>query len=310
MTQLISVGDLIGKGLKAIQETWRPTLKYTVWFLLAPILWYAFVLLSILPALMASSVAGPDVMGFAGPGMIILWGIGFIAMMAGLFYAWVCLTQYMLAYAKGENMATWKPRNPLSYLPGALWLYVLTCVPIFISMFVAILPALIIKNQNAAGLLVALFMIAAVVFMVWLSIAFSQSFLLLVNDEARGVAALKGSLELVNGRWWKTFWRLTLPNLVFYILVSTIMSAIFMLIFMLGFVFLGGWAAIMSATDSGAEVARGANVGLGIGGIVFLVLAGLLGIAMSVAQTVAQVIFQMDVSARLFWSLKHNKHSK
>lgn len=310
MTELISVGDLIGKGLKAIQETWKPTLKYTIWFLLAPIAWYAFVLISILPALMASSVVDADISSVAGPVMIILWGVSFIVMMAGIFYAWVCLSQYMLAYAKGESMTNWKPRNPFSYLPGALWLYVLVCVPVFVGMLVAVLPAIVINNQNVASLLVALFMIAAVVFIIWLSIAFSQAFLLLINDEARGIAALKGSLELVNGRWWKTFWRLMLPNFVFYILVSTIMSAVFMLIFMLGFVFLGGWAAIMSATEGSAEIARGANVGLGIGGIIFLIVAGLLGIVMSVAQTVAQVVFQMDVSARLFWSLKHTKHSK
>lgn len=307
MTQLISLGDLIGKGFKAIQDTWRPTLKYTIWFLLAPGIWYALMFGSLLGSFAAGASGG---MPAAGPVLTVFWIVSFIAMLVGLFYAWVCLMQYMLAYSKGENMANWKPRNPLSYLPGALWLYVLMCVPMIVAMLVVVLPAIVVRDQNISGLLVALFMLAAMVFIIWLSTAFSQAHLLLLTDEARGVAALKGSLALVNGRWWATFWRLVVPMLVFYILASTIMSAVFMLIFMLGFVFLGGWAAIMGTVGPSAEAARGANVGFGMGGILFIVLSAVIGIGLGLVQAVTQTVFQADVIARLFWSLKHTKQTK
>ena len=308
MTQLISLGDLIGKGFKAIQDTWRPTLKYTIWFLLAPSLWYGLMFGSLLGSFIASTPDGGG-MGSVGPVLTVFWIVSFIAMLVGLFYAWVCLMQYMLAYSKGENMANWKPRNPLSYLPGALWLYVLMCVPMVVAMLVVVLPAIVVRDQNISGLLVALLMLAATVFIIWLSTAFSQAHLLLLTDEARGIAALKGSLALVNGRWWATFWRLVVPMLVFYILASTIMSAVFMLIFMLGFVFLGGWAAIMGTVGS-AEAAQGANIGFGLGGIVFIVLSIVIALGLSLVQAVTQTVFQADVISRLFWSLKHTKQTK
>lgn len=307
MTTLISIGDLLSKGFKAIQDTWRPTLKYTIWFLLAPGLWYSIFLGSMLGSL-ATTISESVVTGSPfSPVLIVFWSVSFFVMLVGLFYAYVCLTQYMLAYAKGENMANWKPKNPLSYLPGMLWLYVLTCVPVFVAGFIAVIPSLAVRDENVAGWLVALLMAAATVFIVWLSIAFSQAHLLLLTDEARGIAALKGSMELVNGRWWKTLWRIFVPSLVFSLVAGMIVWAVFMLMFVISFVFLGGWAAIMSVGGAGAE--SGAAAGFGVGSMIMFGLFGLCGIVLALAHTVTQVIFQADVSARLFWSLKHSKHA-
>lgn len=304
MHTLISIGDLISKGLTAVKETWKPTLKYTIWFLLAPLLWYGLVLISLFPAMLIAgegALATPSL----GIGLFFLWAISFIAMMLGLFYAWIALAQYMLAYAKGESMTEWKPREPLSYVPGMFWISLLCSLPVFAVSFVAILPALAVNDANVAGLLVALLMIAAMVFIIWMSVAFSQAYYLLLTDKARGIAALKGSLALVNGRWWQTLWRLLIPALLFYMLASMIIGAVFLVMFMILFVFVGGWAAIMST--SGAD-AGGANLGFGIVGIILMIVFGLIAFVISIAQSIAQVLFQADVGARTFWSLEATKH--
>jgi Membrane domain of glycerophosphoryl diester phosphodiesterase len=77
-----------------------------------------------------------------------------------------------------------------------------------------------------AGLTVAL--IALILPFVWLVVAWSVAYPVMLVEGTGGVAALKRSFKLVEGRWWATFGRLA----VAYILV-TVVTAIASLIFLL-----------------------------------------------------------------------------
>lgn len=298
---LISIGDLITNGLKDIQKTWKPTLKYTVWFFLAPIIFSVVVFL----ALLAGGLSGTEPNG----AIFALIGIGYIALIVGLVWATVALMRYLIEHVQGHNMAKWKPKeSALMYLPRLLWVGVLAGLPVIAAWVVAYLPLFLVQDSNAAGILMAVLFIAALVFTVWIGVVFSQAYLIVLTDEARGIEALKRSYDMVLGRWWKTLWRLFVPNLVFQLIVGMIMGLFYAVIFMIGFALFGGWLASLGATqDIGIEAARASNVGFGFLGIVFAFLIGVAALLLMVVQVIAQAIYQASVSARLFFSLKHTK---
>lgn len=301
MTSLISIGDLITNGLKDIQKTWKPTLKYTVWFFLAPIL----------SGLVAFLVAVASITGGSGnaaAGSVVLIVFAYVAMLLGLAWAWIGLMRYMLEYAKGASMKNWKPPAPaISYLPRIIWVSILVLIPIAAAWSLALTP-LWLEDTLRAGALMAVLFLAAMTFTIWISIAFSQTCPLILTDEARGVEALKRSYALVSGRWWKTLWRFFLPNAVFQIIVWTVMSLFYGLVFFIGFMLLGGWLTTLGFTyDVGPEAARASNISFGILGIVSLIFMLVAAAALMIVQIIAQAIYQGSVTARLFFSLEATK---
>jgi hypothetical protein len=301
MTSLISIGDLITHGLKDIQNTWKPTLKYTVWFFLAPILFGAVMLFG------AFSLGSAR--GSVGPAIVTLMVVAYIALIVGLVWATTALMRYLIEHVQGHDLAKWKPKeSALVYLPRLLWVAILASLPVAASWIVAYLPLFVAQDSSTAGILMAVLFIAALVFTVWISVIFSQAYLLVLTDEARGVEALKRSYAMVLGRWWKTLWRLFVPNLAFQLIVGMIMGLFYTIIFMIGFALFGGWLASLGVTqDIGMEAARASNVGFGVLGIVFAFLIGVTALLLMVAQVIAQTIYQASVAARLFFSLKHAK---
>lgn len=301
MTSLISIGDLITHGLKDIQHTWKPTLKYTVWFFLAPAI---FALVAFL-LLIAGSASGTEPNG----AILALIGIGYVALIVGLVWATIALMRYLIEHVQGHNLSKWKPKeSALMYLPRLLWVSILAGLPVLAAWIVAYLPLFVAQDSNTAGILMAVLIIAALAFTVWISVAFSQAYFLVLTDEARGVEALKRSYAMVLGRWWKTLWRLFVPNLVFQLILGMIMGLFYTIIFFIGFALFGGWLASLGATQEiGMEAARASNVGFGVLGIAFAFLIGVAALLIMIAQIIAQAIYQASVSARLFFSLKHVK---
>jgi hypothetical protein len=103
MKPLISIGDLMSFGFKAVKETWKPTLKYTIWFVILPLAYYLVLMLAAFG------------LGFGGhaanPVFWFVYVVGMIVMVLGLIWAVISVFKYMLAYAHGENMKNWKPKK-------------------------------------------------------------------------------------------------------------------------------------------------------------------------------------------------------
>ncbi|MCK9361236.1 hypothetical protein M0Q28_03315 [Patescibacteria group bacterium] len=297
MTNLISIGDLISKGFKAIQDTWKPTLKYTVWFFLAPILLGS--------VMMFGAFSLGSARGSVGPIIFTLMLVAYIALIVVLLWASISIMQYMLAYAHGHADAAPK-RSALSYVPSLLWVGILSCIPLFLSWILVVIPRLVLRNDTAAGLFTALFVLGVIAFNIWFGIAVSQSSLLVIDEVGRGIAALKESYAMVLNRWWKTLWRLVIPNFLFQMIVSTILMVIYMVAFFIGIAVFGGWTAAIGM--DGTDALRATNVGFSLLGTILIVIFGLVMIAFTAVATVAQMLFQTSVSAELYLSLKHSKH--
>ena len=93
-----------------------------------------------------------------------------------------------------------------------------------------------------------LLIIPGIIFMVW----FSFTYLIVIFEEKRGVAALMESKKMVTGRWWAILWRFLGPGIFFaviYLIISYFLTFIIGLIFS-GFTFFvinGIFASILSA---------------------------------------------------------------
>lgn len=288
---LISIGDLISHGFQDVMKTWKPTLKYTVWLFISPILLFLFAML-----------------GFANvtpsPIIFILIAIGYIVMIVTLIWASVGVMQYMLGHAHGHATTTPK-HSPLSYVPSLLWIFVLSTIPMILSWLVVILPSLVLRNDVAVGLLTAIFILAVLVFNIWFGISISQSSLLVLDEKARGIASLKESYAMILNRWWKTLWSLLLPNLLFQMCVSTAIMLLYGVAFMAGFALFGGWAAAIGI--GGEDSMAASTVGFGMVGILVAIVFAIALLAFTIAATVAQMLFQASVCARLYLSLKQTK---
>jgi hypothetical protein len=194
------------------------------------------------------------------------------------------------------------------YVPGLIWIGLLNAVAVLAAWVIAFLPAFFAGDSNMAGVLMALLIIAAIAFTVWFIVTFSQATFFLLTDESRGIRALKDSFKLVDGRWWKTLWRLLVPNIVFQIVVAVAVSIVYMVFFMLGFALLGGWMTSLGVSqDVGMDAMRASSVGFGLVGVVLGIIFFVAMILVFAIEIVAQSIFQGSVSARLFHSLKATK---
>lgn len=85
-------------------------------------------------------------------------------------------------------------------IPAYLWVGFLSGLAIFAGFILLIIPAII--------------------FAVWFD--FAPLINILEDKSNKGLEALKASKKLVKGRWWPTLWRLILPPLFVYIIVSII----------------------------------------------------------------------------------------
>jgi len=289
-------------GFQAIKETWKPTLKYTMWFLILPLAYYA--LLAIV------AVGGAYSHGVGMLFWLVYFG-GLIVMILGMIWAVIGLFQYMIAYAEGANMKTWKPKQPaLNYLPGLIWIGILSAVPAIGVMIVATLPMMLARRTAAGTLLSLLLVLVAIPVLIWIGTLFSQAQILFLNNEASGIEAIKKSISLTQKRWGAVFARVFVPTLVFTLIIMAIQMAIVFVGAILFVSLLGGWAAFAGIASNGREgldALRGTNVGFGIVSILILLAYGIVAFIVGIATRIAQVLYQGAVSAKLFHSLKETK---
>jgi len=304
MKPLISIGDLMSFGFQAIKDTWKPTLKYSVWFFILPVAYYI--------VLMTMAVGGGCMLGVGiGIAFLFVYFAGLIALVLGLIWAAIGLFQYMIAYAGGANMKTWKPKkSPLSYVPGLLWIGILSALPLLGVMIVATLPVILVRDSAAGVLLSVLLIIIAIPVLIWIGTLFSQAQIMFLNDEARGIDAIKKSITLVQKRWGAVFGRIFVPTLVFMLVLMAIQMVLVFIGVILFVSLLGGWAAFAGAASHGREgldALRGANVGFGIVSILILVAYAVVAFIVGIGTRIAQLLYQAGISAKLFHSLKESK---
>lgn len=136
---------------------------------------------------------------------------------------------------------------------------------------------------------------------IWFSIAASFAIFVYIEEGTTGINALSRSMELVKGRWWKTFWRLVLPSIVFQAITSIITLAVFAVPTVIAVI--GGAAAISSFSEGGTGGIAAASIPLLIlAGILFL-LALLISFFLSLIVTgLTQV-----VQSKLFHALKESQ---
>jgi hypothetical protein len=304
MKPLISIGDLMSFGFKAIKETWKPTLKYSVWFFLLPLAYYATLSITALGGSLTLGVAHGTIF------WIVYFG-GLIVMILGLVWATIAMFQYMIAYSGGADMKNWKPKqSPLSYLPGMLWIGILSSLPAFGTAFVVSLPIMLVRHSSVGATLSVVLGLISIPFLIWVGTLFSQAQILLLNNEARGIEAIKKSIALVQGRALPVFGRVFVPTFVMLLILMAIQMTLLFIGVILFVVLLGGWATfsgIAAHSNEGLAALRGANVGLGIVSIIVLFGYGVLAFVFSLATRIAQLIYQISVSAKLFHSLKDSK---
>lgn len=298
MKPLMPIGDLMSFGFKTVKETWRPTLKYTVWFVLFPILYYV-VTLGILFGF------GPKSIGLT----IGVSAVGLVVFVVGMIWASISLYQYLLEYSHGRSMSQWTPKTTaLSLVPGLIWLFIIIAIPIYAAFGVSFVPLFLFEDRGYGFLSMSLLYISAILFTFWWAGLCSQAMFLLMEDDIRGIAAVKKSIEMVQGRWWAVFGRMFVPQIVFQLIVMAVIMTYILIGFLISMVLFGGFAlSLASGSGEGLEGLRASNIGFGIVGLLFLFVYGLLGLALEIAGMISMVLFQGGVATKLFRSLKESK---
>lgn len=171
--------------------------------------------------------------GVATPGTFIALGI---AMLMTVFLAG-CLTVVVgravvgRPAPVGEILDEIKPRLPGLLLLTLIYLVVGAAIG-FVSVLVIL--ALGMAAGPAGAVLGAVIALALIVVLVWLWILFALAWPALVLEQSGPGAALRRSMELVRGSWWRIFAVLLLSNII---------AGVIAMIIQLPFALLGGFAA-------------------------------------------------------------------
>lgn len=104
-----------------------------------------------------------------------------------------------------------------------LWVIVLTSIAVILAGAIWLIPGAVLSigaNNSSLKLLSMILITAGTIIAILVMLKFSislffSSFFVLL-EKKKGVDALKSSIALVRGRWWKTFWRLIVPFLLVY----------------------------------------------------------------------------------------------
>lgn len=214
--------------------------------------------------------------GFAGyfkQNWIMIPGIVMLIIMS--LISWMMLARTTLQLHAPENISPVSKSLPLSSL----------IVPMLLILILSVLA-------NIAGYLV--FILPGV----WLSISLYFSLMFLLEDNMRGIDALKASYSLVKGRWWATFGRLALPA-IFYGILFGVISFAMILIPIIVAVLAG--AALIPFSEGASPAAIAVPV------LILAVLFSLVWLAAYVILHMCGTVIQMIVHVKLFHSLKASR---
>lgn len=188
---LIHIGVLIQSSWNDFLKRWKHTLEYSIRYLVASLIIFAGTLL-------------------VRENIETRWPILVVAgILAGLIalHATILLGRLILLEDRGATFDREKERKHAwtLFLPF-LWVSLLRFLASLGGLVLFILPG------------------------IWLSIALAFSSFLVLEGKARGNQALAGSLHLVKGRWWATFWRLLGANAFFALLYVITLNALTLLL--------------------------------------------------------------------------------
>jgi hypothetical protein len=209
---LISIKEIIVKGWKIYSKNFRLFLKPILIILAGSLVLTIFQIFFI--------AQGADL-----PSGLLIIPFILLLLIFAFIYLWIMIYVIKLADSLYKNQPIdLKQLWPQSYrkIPSFFW--------------VEFIMGLIV------GLGYILLIIPGIIFTVWYS--FASYINVLEGNDNKGFDALQSSKGLVQGRWFKTMWRLILPYLAIYLPVAII-----------GMIIMGGIALILGSANYSEDVA-------------------------------------------------------
>ena len=242
---LIGIDKLLADSWNAMFKEWKPTLGWTLGLTIIPML---ISIAFILPVIAEPSLAkNPFFQYGASP---LTWAVS--------LYFTACLIRYFLHMKKEVSVS-------LQDVLGLGVLGALTGLILFPAFLLFIIPG------------------------IWLAVALSMAMPIYLNEGKGVLGSLKASYNLVKGRWWATLVRFLVPNLVYGIGVSVVFGILLVIIIAIASVPISAFIyALEQGTDQAtAAAAMGpiALIGLPIAALLFIALAIISGILLTLAQT-------------------------
>ncbi|MCR4312103.1 MAG: hypothetical protein NUV56_02350 [Candidatus Uhrbacteria bacterium] len=228
MSNLISIGQIIDQTIERYRTNFKELFGIALW-----------VLVAFIPLSVASFLNPAEGVELPASREIFLWLFNGASVLAVTIVSlWVGISLILAidqaeggkkidAHAVGKQ--AWKLFVPFALVSVLIGL-ILTCLALLSLPGLLLMVFGTLNSQDTLGtiglLLFVLGAIASIIFMLKLSIelAFTQySFLLNTKGKALSWTAMKTALResrsLVRGRWWATFFRLALPNIIFSLVV-------------------------------------------------------------------------------------------
>lgn len=135
---------------------------------------------------------------------------------------------------------------------------------------------------------------------IWFGLASGFALFVYLEEGTTGTAAIGRSMEIVKGRWWKTFWRILIPSLVVQIVVGIVSMITFVVPIIVAVV--GGVGAMMSFSEGSSA--------MGAASVPILIIAGILFIAAIIINLLLSLVaggIVAVVQAKLYHSLKASR---
>lgn len=263
MTQSLSIGQVFGGAWNLVQTTWpqakKPLLTYVGMTVIYLLINYTLPFLPMDPNGLESGVID------------LFVSVGSFVYFFAVLWPLMQLTSIFLQ-ADGAKVAI----TPAQVTGGAIgtfiWINVLT------------------------GLFTTLGTIALLLPGIWVAVAIQFGGAILVEEGKHGMEAIKESMRLVSGRWWKTAWRIFCPSIVIGFGIALLVIA-----FAAAAIYLLATLPIMnSGEDLNFAQMTAANWG-SLGGL------GLIGLALYLSALSVAMLFGMGVQTKVYHWLKATK---
>ncbi|HEU0050890.1 MAG TPA: hypothetical protein VFQ60_02420 [Patescibacteria group bacterium] len=180
------IHDLISETWNDYKKHWNPSLPISAWFLAGPAI---FLILTLIAQFFPSFYSAAIVIGSAVNFVFLLWTT-------------VRLSVWLLAKDQGKE----PPKNEKQFAGAVLlsffWIAILDSLATLGGFILFVLPG------------------------IWLLILFKFWPYAFLEDGRGGIQALAASATLVKGRWWQTFWRIIIPEFLFFVLFTAVMAVL------------------------------------------------------------------------------------
>lgn len=206
------------------------------------------------------------------------WG-AYAVVFIGFLFASILAFNHLCLYILREQSAnaTIATKRATDFLLPVLWIAILTAVSVSIASIAFVIPG------------------------IWLGLSLSFGYLFVLEDNVRGVDALKASYRLVKGRWWSTFWRIFAPVVAMLLIIWAISAAVWVII---GLVAGGSLFGLFFAVGNGASAS--ANIASGFVGVLILAIVVVAGFLIQLATLFIAFTYPLIVRVKLFHALKQS----